>query len=67
MCVWPEHLGRKATSASTRNQMITLCKRHKAGKFGWRTLATKLSDILKLDEEISHEAARHTSTVLLGD
>ena len=56
-------LEEKRPSASIRNQMITQCKRHKAGKFGWRTLAKKLSEILKLDKEMSHEAARCTSTV----
>ena len=60
-------LEEKRLSASTRNQMITQCKRHKAGKFGWRTLAKKLSEILKLVKEMSHEAARRTSTVLLRD
>lgn len=51
-------------SASLRKKLVTQCQRRSKGKFGWRTLASKLSTLLDLEKPISHEAARRLSASL---
>ena len=51
-------------SASLRKKLATQCRRRSKGKFGWRTLASKLSTLLRLEKPMSHEAARRLSATL---
>jgi hypothetical protein len=54
----------KATKKQ-HNTCLALCKQHKQGKFGWRVLAVELSRVLKLKKEMTHEAARRNSNLLM--
>ena len=51
--------------ASTKKKLATACRQRAKGKFGWRTLAAKMSKLLMLEEEMTHETARRTSQVLV--
>ena len=53
-------------NAAKKKKLKDLCKLRRKGKFGWRTLATKASVILKVTPEMHHEAARTLSKQIIG-
>jgi DNA invertase Pin-like site-specific DNA recombinase len=55
----------KATKRQ-HNDSLTLCQQRMQGKFGWRVLAVRLSLVLKLKKEMTHEAARRNSALLIS-
>jgi hypothetical protein len=63
--------GRKSTlekhklTETQRKKRVALIKQHKKKEYGWRTLASKMSTVMKLSSPMSHEAARRNSKVLL--
>ena len=55
-----------APSKAMQNKIITLGKKRDAGVFGWRPFAEKISDMLQLDQPLSHETARRMYRELLN-
>jgi DNA invertase Pin-like site-specific DNA recombinase len=55
----------KATKRQ-HNNSLTLCQQRAQGKFGWRVLAARLSQVLKLKKDMTHEAARRNSALLIS-
>jgi DNA invertase Pin-like site-specific DNA recombinase len=54
----------KATKKQ-HNTSLMLCQLREKGKFGWRVLAVELSRVLKLKKDMTHEAARRNSSLLM--
>jgi hypothetical protein len=54
----------KATKMQ-HNTCLSLCQQREQGKFGWRMLAIELSRVLKLEKDMTHEAARRNSCLLM--
>jgi hypothetical protein len=55
-----------APSKAMQNKIIALGKKRDAGVFGWRPFAEKISDMLQLDQPLSHETARRMYRELLN-
>jgi hypothetical protein len=47
------------------NTSLALCQQREKGKIGWRVLAVKLSRVLKMKKDMTHEAARRNSGLLM--